>query len=301
MTLSEIIKEKLSRLESVPDAFLSSLQKVEKDFLKEVLILVSRLEVKNGNIQRNQKNLVLLSEIESSLKNSFFEKTEYLKSVTEFIGEFNTQSLLTNDYFKKAFEKSTIPDIAKQVLEIKKRSTLNLLLGAKLEADFINPLYSIVDLGATSGASYSETLSAIQDIITGNSQIDSKLHTYAKQITHDTFAVSDRAYTKVVSDELKAEWFQYAGGIISGSREFCIARHNKFYHKIEIEKWAAKDWAGKMDGTNAQTIFETAGGHRCRHSILPKSIFSIPKEVVQRNIDSGNYKPSKVEVEEIGL
>ena len=40
--------------------------------------------------------------------------------------------------------------------------------------------------------------------------------------------------------------------------------------------------------TNVWNIF--AGGGNCMHSILPVSTYSVPHEVIQRNLDNGNYK-----------
>lgn len=300
-SLKQIIEEKLKRLESVPDAFAKKLTRVETAYLKAVYVLLSQLEQADGQILLNRRNLELLSEIEVALKEVFLTRTDYISIVNDYIKEFDKQAIINNSYFAKAFKEKQIPDIAKEVLRRKKENTLNLLLGEKLDVDFINPLREQIDMAVTSKASYSETLNAIQDIITGNAEIDSKLATYAKQITHDSFAISDRAYTKIVSDEIGAEWFNWAGTTISTSRTICLENHNKYFHKKEIEAMAVREWGGKMPGTNAQTIFETVGGFNCRHSLLPSSIFIVPKEVVQRAISKGFYEPSKFESGEIGL
>jgi len=63
---------------------------------------------------------------------------------------------------------------------------------------------------------------------------------------------------------MSVEFFQYFGGIILDSRCFCIERHQKFYHKKEIEAWGRGEnlgkcntgdgkWAGYQEGTNADT------------------------------------------------
>lgn len=301
MTRIQLIELKLSRLQSVPDAFIDGLNGVASSFERKVLKLISQFEQKDGTILRNKKNLNLLAEIESQLKNNFLE-TNYPQLVSNYIGEFNEQAVLSDDYFKKVFEGITIPSIAKDILELKKETTLNLLFSDKsIDVEFINPLKATIDDAVTAQATFSETLDAIQNIVTGNADVDGKIMQYSKQVAYDSFAVSDRAYMQSVSESIKAEWYQYAGGIIADSREFCIQRHNKYFHKIEIEEWASLDWAGKMEGTNSKTIFQAAGGHRCGHDILPVSIFIVPKEVIQRNISSGNYQPSKFEVEELGL
>lgn len=302
MTTKQIVLEKLKRMLSVPGAFVSGLASVEKAFSKAVIALVSQLtQDASGNIIINNANLTLLAEIETALKNSFLG-TGYAKLVDAFIQQFDKQAQLSDLYFKKEFEVSKVAPNAVDILQIKKEAAVNLLFSDNvIEQEFISPLKQIVEQAITSQASFKDTLSSIQDIVTGNEEIDSKIMRYSKQVAYDTFAVSDRAYMQTVSDDLEAEWFQWAGDVIPTSRTICIENHNHYFHKKEIEEMASKDWSGKMDGTNKQTIFQTAGGFNCQHSILPVSVFKVPKETVERNVSNGNFEPSTFEVEAIGL
>lgn len=300
MTLAQIIKQKLDRLESVPDTLVNSLVKIEKEFFNKLLKLVSQLEVEDGFILQSKKNFQLLAEIQSSLKQLLLD-TGYVNDVKDFISEFDSQAKINNAYFAKAFQDSQIPSVAGDILTIKKNTTANLLLGETLDSQFINAVKNQVELAVTSKASFSETIDALQTIVTGNAEVDSKLAQYTKQIAYDAFAISDRAYTKAFSDSINAQWFKYSGTVIKTSRPFCDERHNKFYFIKEIQEWAGEDWAGKIQGTNTETIFSTAGGYNCRHSILPVSIFSIPIEVIKRNVANGNYKPSDFEKQELNL
>lgn len=300
MTLAQIIKKKLERLESVPDSFVSRLTSTEKDFFTEVLKLISKLEVEDGLIIQSNKNFSLLAEIQSKLK-SLLLKTDYPNEVKSFISEFDAQAKITNDYFLKAFEDSAIPEVAKKILAIKKETTANLLLGSNLDSQFINAIKNQVELAVTSKAGFSETVDTLQLIITGNNEVDSKLSQYTKQIAYDSYAISDRAYTKSYSDSIGAVWFKWSGNVIATSRTICIENHNKFFHKKEIEEMASREWSGKIPGTNSETIFSTCGGFFCGHSLLPSSIFVVPKEVILRAIEKGFYKPTQFEIKELSL
>jgi hypothetical protein len=313
MTIAQIIKQKLDRLDSVPDDFINSLSGAEKEFFFALVKLLSQLDVKDGLILQTDKNFRILADVSAKMKDVLLD-TDYTKSVDKFIKQFDTQAILNNTYFGKAFQDSVIPDVAKKILDIKKETTVNLLLGDNLDSEFINAVKSQVEIAITSKASLSETIDALQTLVTGNSEVDGKLSQYTKQIAYDAFAISDRAYTKAVSDSLGAEFFKYSGGTIKTSRAFCIERHNKFYHKKEIEAWGSGqktdglalpdsdgNWAGEIPGTNAQTIFSSAGGYNCRHSILPVSIFVVPKADLERIISEGFYKPSEFEKKELQL
>jgi hypothetical protein len=56
-----------------------------------------------------------------------------------------------------------------------------------------------------------------------------------------------------------------------------------------------------MPDTTADTIFINAGGFNCQHSLLPLSIFAVPKEDVERAITGGFFEPNKQEREFFNL
>lgn len=300
MSLEQIIQLKLSRLQSVPESFINALNKTEKEFYAKLLKLISRLQMKDGKFILSKSNLDVTAQIESQLKNIFLD-TDFKTQVKKFIGEFDTQAGLNKSYFQKTFPEASIPQIASDLLLQKKTSVATLLLGDTLDANFINPIRTQLNLAVESAASFTDTLKVLQDIVTGSPEVDSKIVQYAKQVAYDSFAVSDRTFTKSISDELDAQWFKWSGDVIPTSRTICVENHNKFFHKKEIEAMADLDWSGKMEGTNEQTIFVTAGGYHCLHSILPVSLFAVPMDVVQRNISSGNFEPTEKELELLGI
>jgi len=113
--------------------------------------------------------------------------------------------------------------------------------------------------------------------------------------------LSDRSYTSAVSEDLQAEWFLYAGNTIKTSREFCVERHNHYYYYKTIEDWSHEDWSGKIPGTNEKTIFTTAGGFSCRHSIIPVSINIVPRKVILDAIENWGFRPTDFEKRELDL
>lgn len=300
MAIKEIISKISERLETVPDNLNSSVIKTQRQIVNEIIDLLSQLERKGDLIVMNKKNLLLIETIADKMK-SVVLGSDYVKAVRDFVGEFDTQAAVTDKYFKAAFKEYSGSDVAKEILKVSKKNAVELLLGTPMDANFLMPVKGIIEDAVSSGASWSGTVKSIREFVEGNDQVDGKLLRYSKQISSDAFATSDRAYTNAISDELEIEWYFYTGGLLKDSREFCEEHNNKYYHYKEVEAWASKDWAGKMPNTNAQTIFITAGGFNCKHSIMPVSIFIVPKEDIERNIRNGNYKPTKFEIEELGL
>lgn len=300
-SIEELIRIKADRLEEIPDELLNRIQKVQKLVLPQVIDLISLLDRDSqGFIELTDKNLQLLSTIQGQLRDVLLG-SEYTEVVDEFVEEFKVQAGVSDALFKATFKDYVSGGKASELVTLSQRKAADLLVNQATDQVFANAIYETVDLAIANNASFAETVKMVQDIVIGDEETEGKIYRYAKQIAHDQFAIADRSYTSAVAEELDAEWFFYAGSVISGSREFCIDRHNKYYYYKEIESWAALDWDGKDPQTTEQTIYSLAGGINCRHSIIPVSIFTVPKTVIQRNIENGNFTPSEFEIEELGL
>lgn len=299
-TEKELARDKVRRLTLVPDEFLAKIPAAEAQVYDSVIELLSRLEVKNGAYVISSKNLKIASEIGLLLKQALLA-SDYTKAVAEFIKEFDVQATISDSLFSKTFPEFTVSEMALSVNLISKRDAIDLLLNRASDAEFIAPLRDIIEQAVINGGGYVETLKSIRTFIQGDEEMAGKMERYSRLYAHDQFAIADRSYTSVIAEELEVEWFFYSGDLISTSRPFCEKRHNEFFYYKEIEAWAAKDWDGKIPETDSATIYSYAGGFSCRHSILPVSIFAVPKEVIERNIASGNYVPSEKEAELLGV
>jgi hypothetical protein len=122
---------------------------------------------------------------------------------------------------------------------------------------------------------------AIADAI-GLGEGDGQLMNWTKQVAHDRFATTDRAYMQAAADELDIQWFRYAGGEIEQTRDFCSERLGQVFHRSEIAAWADLQWAGKMHGTDTETIFKNLGGYRCNHSLTWVAESDVPDDVRAR-------------------
>lgn len=81
---------------------------------------------------------------------------------------------------------------------------------------------------------------------------------------YDSFQRVDRFSNVVYSDELGIQAWLYIGGVIGGSRDFCIERNSKVFLKEEIDAWAKLSFQGQ---TSPYTPFIDLGGYRCRHTL----------------------------------
>lgn len=310
-TILELIKAKNNRLDTVPEEFSATVLKSQKKIYQEILSLMNTLERDGDRILITKSNLEIVSRITDDLR-QILNESEYAEAVTEFAREFNSQQVINEKYFNKAFPDFEKSAIGTQVVANARTNAIELLIGSPIDTEFMLPIRSTLDQAVASGASFKSTLETIREIAEGSEGSDGKLLAYSKTIAKTSFATGDRAYTNVVSDELGVEWFFYSGGLVDSSRPFCIARDGQYFHFLEIESWVTtksgegnptphKTWAGMIEGTNEQTIFVLAGGWNCNHSIMPVGISFVPKDVIERNIENGNYEPTEAEEAELGL
>jgi hypothetical protein len=90
--------------------------------------------------------------------------------------------------------------------------------------------------------------------------------------------------------DLGLEFYSYSGGLMDTSRDFCIARAGKVFHRKEVESWAGQSWAGKMRGTTESSIFIYCGGYGCTHSLVPIAKSAVPKVVLSEAKANGYIK-----------
>jgi len=307
------LKEKEGRLENIPSLFEKDVEKYQRTIFDELVRLLDGLKRDGGKIIFNGENLENIAIVEKTIE-ELKEKLlsgDYVRSVDDFIKEFDFQADLNDTYFKNEFnfKKSIAAD---EVLNLAKKGAVEALVGEPLDSNFILPIKSILNDAVTSGASWVETVQNIRDFVEGNPESDGRLLRYAKQIARDEFSIADRSYNNAIADELEIEFFIWSGQSLQNSRCFCRERANKYFHYKEIEAWARGEdlgecdlgdgsWQGEHDGTNEQTIFQYAGGWNCLHTIMGVSVFNVPKEDVQRAIDKGYYQPTEKELDLLGL
>lgn len=303
VTIAELIAKKTRRLTTVPDEFLTAVEKAQKKLLPDIIDLLRTLELdSSGNIILNSSNLGLASNTTEFVQ-EILASSDYTNAVRNYAAEMGSQKTLNNEIFAKSFDGFKPKSIADDLFKLNQRNAVDLLANNIGNERFADVIRENIETAISNNAGIKETIKQLQTIVTGDDEVDGKLLQYSKQIAHDTFAIADRNYTSAVSEELGAEWFFYSGSEIETTRPFCVKRHNQYFYYKEIENWPedAGDWAGRIPGTNSKTIYSYAGGYNCRHSIIPVSIRRVPKKVVLDAINKYGFEPTQLEADALGL
>lgn len=300
--LKDILKEKQDRLNSVPDALLSAADKTQKVIIKELLTELDGLDrTPEGKFEINSNNLSRISGIAEKLQKVIFD-SDYGQALTEFAKEFSAQAKLSNSIYTILDDQFENKEIYKKNLSNATSQTIDLLNGTAINQAFINPIKDILMAAITTGQSMSDAMKSLQQVIEGDTEKLGKLSGYIKQVAYDGFAVSDRQYMQLVSNDIGYEFYEYNGGEMKSTRYFCHLRHGNIYHKKEIEEWGNDPdlWdaptgsefhgGGMADGTNSSTIFSFCGGYECQHLLIPVPISRVPIDVIARAKVKGFFR-----------
>lgn len=307
MTAIDELLKKNTRLRTIPGNFVKKLKSVQRNQWKILDSIIKDMELKGTSISPIRANLLLIDKIKESLYEDLL-KGEYKDAVKEFATEFKKQVDYNDNYYTKISDNYN-GLLGEDVVNRIQKVTVTNLVEDTIKTNFLNPIEGTLTSAVASGAGFNETLSMLNDFIEGNEDEAGGIQRWAKQLAHDSFANSDRAYGNAVSDELGLEFYLYAGDEIQTTRCFCLERYGKYFHWKEIAAWGRGDdvgscgypWAGMNRDTTEDTIFNYAGGYGCLHSISGVSIFDVPEDVVRRNVDNGNYEPSEFEKQEFEL
>jgi hypothetical protein len=281
--MRQLLEQRLALIDSVPEQFITRAQAAERAAIREILSLLGELEVKDGRIVNSSANLAKVDRIFAASQRVFDEP--YRRAVGSFLGDIDKVHALNVQYFGS----QGIEQEAKFILDHGKANALKVLGEGGVVA--LNNIRTVLDIAVTSGATVPELTRQLK-MFTGVSR-------HAKTYAVDLLTVIDRSYTTKIAEDFGFEWFWYLGGIIKDSRCFCVERHEKYYHKTEVEEWGRRPdlWAGsgkltilggvcKGGGrnplTNERTIFTLAGGYNCRHIIVPVSESVVPQSVKDR-------------------
>lgn len=304
-SIESIIKAKISILENSPEAFISRVERVQEQLLKDVLKMVGELDTQNGLIVANERNFAKIAEINEKLQGTLTQG-EYLEATRDIVSDMDKAKGLSDAYFKKAVPEYRIETRLNEIYKANRASSINTFIGeTALDANFLEPVREVLLQGISNEMSFSDLVANISTTVTGDAERDGKLKKYAKQIASDTLSSTERNYTSMVADELEIEFVRYVGGTVADTRCFCEQRNGKYFHIEEVREWGNMNlsaggldescntgdgWQGMFIGTNSGNIEQWLGGYNCKHSLVFVSEINVPDAVKDRARQAGYIK-----------
>ena len=271
------------------DAFIKEVGAVQEGLYKNLITVLKGIEIDGqGYITQSVGNRRILGEAISAIDESFGDNSAYHRAVSEHI-----QTIPEIDKLNQAYFETISPGFQPNRVFIKnlqKNIISNLesnLLNDGLQVAIKNPLVDILNRNVSVGGSYSGFLQEVRGFIIGEPDREAKLLKYSRTYLTDALFQYARAYQESVTNDLGLDWYNYNGGLIKDSREFCRDRAGGYFHRKEIESWASLDWQGKNSATTKSSIFVFVGGWACRHSLIPVHISVVPAIDVDRARELG--------------
>lgn len=279
--LSDRIDSITSRAE---ENLTKAVTKAQKELFADIQTTLSRLELDNeGMIKQSVANRKILQKADRVFDKAM-KDSGYYSSLNQYTGAITALTDANAAYFNFILDTFT-PDALylKSLQKSSVETIVNLLANDGLEVQLKQPLMQILNQNVNSGASLTDMLKQVREFIQGSPDAEGKLLRYSKQISRDTLFNFSASMQESISQNAGLEYYQYLGHAMDTSRDFCLARKNKFFSKKEVEKWAKLNWAGKRQGTTASTIFIYRGGYGCTDVLIPVSTSIVPQSVIDRN------------------
>jgi len=261
----KILDEIDAKLEGLVFAFVENFNlKVSKEIQNAILDFIDTLSSDLDLTSRLERNKVInkfRDELAKTIQNGAIADG-YLTLLTGY----KEIVAIANEYFSalsSAYKKELYREIYKESILYLKES----LTGAGISQIVSNKIVDkIYDLNMT-GITKKELRAYLKDYFS-KANITTR---YVEQITTDSLYQMTQTYQLKISNDLGIEYYYYAGTKMKTSRQFCISRYGKVFTKKEIQSWPELNWAGKIPGTDKNTIFVYRGGYNCRHTLRPIS------------------------------
>lgn len=302
-SFKQLVKQKIALFETVPDEMATTTERAQAKVWKEIRPLIDSMEVdSSGNITQSDSNISRISLIVDRL-NSALAGGEYREAVKSFLSSIDEGVKLTNEIARK-IQSSFEPTAAQQrLLQITRNNALNAFFGSGLRERVTQPFLEQLTANVAARAPLRQAIKSLESVIVGDEKTDGRLLANVKTTALTAQSIADRSYSASVNSMLGIEWYEYVGGEIPTTRQFCEHREGQVFHTKEIEKWGAGKnsggiddivegtWAGRIDGTDEKSIFTFVGGWRCRHQFMPvMDIRDVPDTVIARAESEGFYK-----------
>lgn len=294
MTPQETVNKLLKTIDTSVNSFADGLDETQRQTYKKLIELIKELDIDaGGNLRNNLNNIRVVGKLKGELEKIILNDS-YINKVSDFTKSFNDVQKLQNTYFSAIAVNFSNKKVFDEVKKVSIEATIDGLTESGIGANYIDEIKQMLTTNITSGGSYASLAQELNDYVIGDSEKEGQLMRYGKQVATDSINQFNAQYTKMVSDDLGLEWYQYVGSLLTTSRPFCKQLVDKRYFNIKevpamlngkigdktvgVDKKTGLPY-GMIEGTNKETFFINRGGWNCGHQIFPVPYAAVPKEI----------------------
>ncbi|GAB4023293.1 hypothetical protein GCM10028808_73290 [Spirosoma migulaei] len=185
--------------------------------------------------------------------------------LNQLIARMNESAVRINVYFTRTvpdFDSEPYAEAIRQLTEQTKT-----LLTSTMEATYSRVVGDVLTSAVLTKSTAAELRNTLTAVLNDNGLSTKGVSTIASSALYQF----SRGYSQTIAEGLNLKHYYYMGTQITTTRSFCAERFGKTFTQAEVESWVDQSWAGKIPGTNKQTIYWYCGGFNCRHRLLPVS------------------------------
>lgn len=290
--LSDIINATSKAIEEFEEV----LPFIEKQLSSRVTRIISQLDTVNGNIKPSIKNLRLLKQLRKEIQ-AVIADSKYSLALEKLEVNLGVIDKVNESYFTSLVDEFTPPKVLAEAQTVAIAEMNASLKGSGINANIVDNIVGIIQKDITGGASFYELNQSLRQFILSTPEIPSRLTSYTKQVVTDAVHQYNALYHEIISDDLGLEWYEYNGGLVGDSREFCVhAVKKRWIHKSEFptllkglvdghqcqiyKKTGLPN--GFILGTNESNFVVNRAGYNCSHLMSVISAERVPKEIRDR-------------------
>lgn len=264
---------------------LSEMEALQGRIAEQLADEITKLETVGGKIVNSTANITRIGAI-VALSEQLIGDELWLTAVGDYIGSMDT----VNDGVL-AYMRTLGPIDEEPLLALNRQfKTLvaNTLTNPQTYAgNVFLPVAQDLAASITQQATITEAIDSVALVVEGSEDSLGPIAGDIGPIAIDVSKVSERSITQQAADQLDVKFYFYQGSEIDTTRKFCEDRRGRYWHKKEVEGWASLQWDGKVEGTNAKTIFIWLGGwygkeKGCRHALVPVARRDVPPADIAR-------------------
>lgn len=247
------------------DVFIDKAEKeveqLEKDLFDEIMAVVIGLLMVDGKVDWGVKNISLVGKLDGAF-DSFNVKYQQ-----PYLGRISNHLAGLDKYYVDYFD-----SIGVDAKSLKGFKTLMTRMDGYLKGvSILSPVRAEVKsylLGAISSGQSMGSIRRGMKSILGLGDIRGVLDRYYNTFLFDVVMQFDRIVSNKAAEQANLNYFQYKGGLISTSRQFCIKRDGLVFRRDMADDWKNdSDLPGYPNVADYDPLVD-CGRWNCRHYLL---------------------------------
>lgn len=295
--IQDLIKKKIKLIKGADQSLFKDFTQIEKSIVDGILKQVKRMNIRDGAIEFDEKNVALVNELNKVIADSI-QKSSYPVNVKSYIGSFDTIRTLNEDIHRDVndLDPTEIEEKLNQVQKTNVQNVLDNLVRNGMEEGFVEPVKQGIFKNIVGGMNLEDFQSYLETTILSDPLKDGQFKRYVTQISRDALNQYDGQINQQIATDLGLDAYRYVGSLIDDSRPQCrrwVKKEILLKEDLDDEiTWATNNGSGMIPGTNSDNFATYRGGYSCRHQAIPFKMTTREREEYDQLVEKQEAEES---------